>query len=68
MISAFFTSVAGFLALPTVFTLDRNGFANMVKMSVPPAILAVSLYLKNSPIPALTATVTTSETVAVTKN
>lgn len=57
LISAFFTSVAGFIALPTVFTLDKNGLVNMVQMSVPPAILAVALYLKTSPLPPLTATV-----------
>jgi len=32
-----------------------------------PALLAVFAYLKSSPIPAITATLTTSETLEVTK-
>jgi hypothetical protein len=78
-ISGFATSLTGALALPTVFSFDRNGFINMVKMAIPPAILSVALYLKSSPVPALTltgqtstetpeGTVTSKSTLTVTKN
>jgi hypothetical protein len=50
-VSAFATAASGFIALPTVFTLDRNGFMNMGKMAAVPALLAVFAYLKQSPVP-----------------
>lgn len=72
-ISAFATSATGFIALPTVFSLTRDGFANMFKMSVPPMMVAVFLYLKQSPLPGLTVTAPAnikvdSGTVAVSAN
>ncbi len=39
----------------------------MAKLATVPALLAVFAYLKSSPIPAITATLTTSETLEVTK-
>jgi hypothetical protein len=53
-ISAFASAASGAIALPSVFTFDRNGFINMAKLATVPALLAVFAYLKNSPIPALT--------------
>lgn len=53
-ISAFASAASGAIALPNVFTFDRNGFINMAKLATVPALLAVFAYLKNSPIPALT--------------
>lgn len=52
-ISAFATAASGFIALPTVFTLDRTGFINMGKLATVPALLAVFAYLKQSPVPAI---------------
>jgi hypothetical protein len=52
-ISAFASAASGALALPSVFTFDRNGFVNMAKLATVPALLAVFAYLKSSPIPAL---------------
>jgi hypothetical protein len=52
-ISAFASAASGAIALPSVFTLDRNGFINMAKLAIVPALLAVFAYLKSSPVPAL---------------
>lgn len=68
MISAFATGAAGVFALPTVFTFNKIGFINMVKLGTIPAIVSAFLYLKASPLPAISATVTTTETVELTKN
>lgn len=69
LISAFFSAVAGTLALPTVFAFDtRNGWANLIKIATPSAILAVALYLKNSPIPSLTLTTDTETPTTSTKS
>ena len=53
-ISAFASAASGAIALPNVFTLDRHGLINMVKLATVPAMLAVFAYLKSSPIPPLT--------------
>jgi hypothetical protein len=52
-ISAFASAASGAIALPTVFTFDRVGFLNMVKVAAVPAMLAVFAYLKSSPLPSL---------------
>jgi hypothetical protein len=52
-ISAFASAASGAIALPSVFTFDRNGFINMAKLATVPALLAVCAYLKSSPVPAL---------------
>jgi hypothetical protein len=64
-ISAFASAASGAIALPTVFTFDKVGFLNMVKLATVPALLEVFAYLKSSPIPALT--VTATQTVEITK-
>jgi hypothetical protein len=56
-ISAFASAASGAIALPGVFTFDRAGLLNMVKLAAVPALLAVFAYLKSSPVPAFTATV-----------
>ena len=53
-ISSFATAASGALLLPTVFTFDKNGLINMIKMATVPTMLAVFLYLKQSPVPSLT--------------
>ena len=55
-ISAFASAASGAIALPTVFTFDRVGFLNMVKLATVPALLAVFAYLKSSPVPSLGST------------
>lgn len=65
VISAFSSAASGAIALPTVFTFDRVGLINMLKLAAIPALLAMFAYLKQSPVPALT--VTTTATVEVTK-
>jgi hypothetical protein len=55
-ISAFASAASGAIALPSVFTFDRAGFLNMVKLATVPALLAVFAYLKSSPVPALALT------------
>ena len=52
-ISAFASAASGAIALPNVFTFDKNGFINMAKLATVPALLAVFAYLKSSPVPAL---------------
>ena len=52
-ISAFASAASVAIALPSVFTFDRNGFINMAKLATVPALLAVFAYLKSSPVPAL---------------
>jgi hypothetical protein len=52
-ISAFASAASGAIALPSVFTFDRAGFLNMVKLATVPALLAVFAYLKSSPVPPL---------------
>jgi len=54
-VSAFASAASGAIALPTVFTFDKTGFLNMVKLATVPALLAVFGYLKSSPVPALSA-------------
>lgn len=50
-ITAFSTAASGVIALPTVFTFDKNGFINMAKMSLVPTMIAVFAYLQKSPVP-----------------
>ena len=59
---AFASAASGAIALPTVFTFNRAGFLNMVKLATVPALLAVFAYLKSSPVPAL------GSTTGVTRN
>lgn len=49
--TAFATSAMGVLTMPNVFTLDKPGMLNMVKISATPTLIAVFAYLKQSPIP-----------------
>jgi len=62
-ISAFASAASGAIALPTVFTFDKVGFINMVKLATIPALIAVFGYLKASPVPALTSTTTVTTTI-----
>jgi hypothetical protein len=54
-VSAFASAASGAIALPMVFTFDKTGLLNMVKLATVPALLAVFAYLKSSPVPALSA-------------
>jgi hypothetical protein len=64
-ISAFATAASGALALPTVFNLTHDGLANMAKITLVPAFLAVFTILKQSPLPSSSVTVTKTHTVEV---
>jgi hypothetical protein len=50
-ISAFASAASGAIALPQVFTFDKAGLVNMLKLAAVPAMLAVFAYLKGSPLP-----------------
>ena len=50
MISAFSTAASGAIALPSVFSFDKNGLINMLKLATVPALLAAFAYLAKSPI------------------
>jgi hypothetical protein len=52
-VSAFASAASGAIALPSVFTFDKTGLVNMVKLAIVPAMLAVFAYLRSSPVPAL---------------
>jgi hypothetical protein len=52
-VSAFASAASGAIALPSVFTFDKTGLVNMVKLATVPAMLAVFAYLRISPVPAL---------------
>lgn len=72
-ISAFATAASGVIALPSVFTFDKAGLLNMIKMATVPAMLAVFAYLKQSPMPSLSVSAPAnikvdSGTVSVTGN
>lgn len=64
-ISTFATAVSGFIGLPSVFTFDKNGMINVLRMSAVPTIIAVLAYLKQSPVPVLS--VTETKTIELTK-
>jgi len=64
-ISAFATSAMGVLVMPDVFSFTKVGFLNMAKLSAIPALVNVCAYLKTSPVPALSTTVTTTNTETV---
>jgi acyl-coenzyme A synthetase/AMP-(fatty) acid ligase len=65
-ISAFATAASGAITLPTVFNFSKDGMLNVVKLATIPALLAVFAYLKTSPVPSETATITA--TVTKTEN
>lgn len=65
-ISAFATAMVGALALPTVFNLTHDGLANIAKITLVPALLAVFNILKQSPLPTASVTVTKTSSVEVT--
>ena len=50
-ITAFSTAITGALALPTVFTWDRTGLINVLKLATIPTVLAFFGYLKQNPTP-----------------
>jgi len=52
-ISAAASAASGAIALPSVFTLNKAGFINMGRLAAVPAMLAVLLYLKTSPVPSV---------------
>lgn len=55
VVSAFSTAASGAITLPSVFSWDRNGLINMVKLATVPAMLAFFAYLKQNPTFQLTA-------------
>lgn len=73
IVSAFASAASGAIALPTVFTFDKNGLFNMIKLATIPALLAAFAYLAKSPIWGVTINVpagdnsTVKATVSTTK-
>jgi acyl-coenzyme A synthetase/AMP-(fatty) acid ligase len=68
VISAFASAASGAIGLPTVFTFDRNGLINMIKLATVPALIAFFTYLKQNPTPTLKATVDPQGNVTVKGN
>jgi hypothetical protein len=67
-VTAFSTAISGALALPTVFTWDKNGLINVLKLATIPTALAFFGYLKQYPTPTIEATVDTKGNVSVQGN
>jgi hypothetical protein len=67
-ITAFSTAISGALTLPTVFTWDRNGLINVLKLGTIPTLLAFFGYLKQNPTPVLHAEVDPQGNVTVKGN
>jgi hypothetical protein len=68
VVSAFSSAASGAVGLPTVFTFDKNGLINMIKLATVPALLAFFAYLKQNPTPTLKATVDAAGNVKVEGN
>lgn len=66
-ISAFAGGISGMATLPSVFNFTHDGLVNVAKLTVLPALLAAGAYLKTSPLPTASVTVTTSKTISETK-
>ncbi len=64
VISAFAGGISGMATLPTVFNFSHDGLANVAKLTLVPAVLAAAAYLKQSPLPSSSVTVTNSTTVS----
>jgi hypothetical protein len=62
-IGSFATAAGGALTLPGVFNTSHNGLINFAKITVVPALITVFAYLKQSPLPSMTVTATTINTV-----
>ena len=48
-VTAFSGAISGALLLPTVFTWDRNGLINLLKLGTVPTLLAFFGFLKQNP-------------------
>jgi hypothetical protein len=68
VISAFATAASGAIALPTVFSFNRTGLINVIKMAAVPALLAFFAFLKQNPTPQIEAVVDQSGNVTVKGN
>jgi hypothetical protein len=66
-ISAFAGAVSGMATLPSVFNFTHDGLINVGKLTLAPALFAAAGYLKQSPLPAASVTVTASQTISETK-
>jgi len=67
-VTAFSTAISGALALPTVFTWDKNGLFNLLKLATIPTVLAFFGYLKQNPVPQLQAQVDPQGNVTIQGN
>ena len=67
-VSAFASAASGAIALPAVFTFDKTGFLNMIRLATVPAMIALFAYLKQNPTPQLEATLDSQGNVKVVGN
>jgi hypothetical protein len=63
VIGAFASAASGAITIPGVFNFSHTGLINFAKISLVPAVLAGLAYIKQSPLPALSITATTTSTV-----
>lgn len=67
-VTAFSAAISGALGLPTVFTWDKAGLINLIKLATIPTVLAFFGYLKTHPTPQIVAEVDQSGNVTVKGN
>ena len=67
-VSAFASAASGAIALPAVFTFDKAGLLNMIRLATVPAMIALFAYLKQYPTPQLSAVVDQQGNVKVVGN
>jgi hypothetical protein len=60
MIGGAASSLSGALALPGTFNLTHDGLVNMAKLGTLPALINAFAYLKQSPLPTSSVTVSTT--------
>lgn len=67
-VTAFSAAISGAIGLPSVFTWDRNGLINLMKLATIPTVLAFFGYLKTHPTPQLEAVVDQQGNVTIAGN
>lgn len=66
-ITAFCSALSGIIVMPDVFNFTHAGLISTAKMATVPTVVAVCAYMKASPVPALSATLTKTTTVDIVK-
>jgi hypothetical protein len=65
-VGSFSTAAVGALTLPGVFNFSHDGLINFAKVCVLPGLVSAFGYLRQSPLPSSTVTVTATQSKTVT--